>query len=700
MMDFGIKEKSIKAVLVIALAAAISLPLYNIFFIYPSFKELLIRNVEDETVRVADHLSSMFVKEVAELRRDNLPHDLIHMSEDVKKDFKLWKLKIFSKSGEVIYSTDPKDIGNINKYKYFHEIVAKGKVRSVIVKKDTLTSEEQKAPVDVAETYVPIMRDGRFIGAFEIYYDITAKKGRLDTLTNHYSCILFFIGIVSIGLVLLLLKTYNQLAAVNDRIVIEREKAEERLRQSLQILEIIRDAQEKFIAFANSMSLFEKLLNSLLSLTNSEYGIIGEILYKAEGAPYLKCHAITNIAWTEEFKRFYEENAPKGLELYNMNTLFGAVIKTGKTVISNNPSEDPRRGGLPEGHPPLNAFLGLPIYSGNKLVGMAGIANRPDGYNEEMVEFLQPFLTTCGSIIEAYGNERMRRKAEEALKEKTMQLENLAGKLELRVKEEVQKRLEKEQLLTHQSRLAAMGKMIGAIAHQWRQPLNTLGLIVQDMKDAREYGELTKDYIDKSVEKSMDQIKFMSKTIDDFRNFFRPEKEKQIFDIKLAAGEVLSMLSSQLKASNITYRLTCHVHNKTFEDFTEIPICEEMHINSYPNEIKQVFLNIINNAKDAILDARERGFLAAGKKGLMAFDFEREGDKVVIRITDNAGGIPEEIIDRIFEPYFTTKEQGKGTGIGLYMAKMIIEDSMGGRIYVENVENGVMFAIELMSIDG
>jgi signal transduction histidine kinase len=111
--------------------------------------------------------------------------------------------------------------------------------------------------------------------------------------------------------------------------------------------------------------------------------------------------------------------------------------------------------------------------------------------------------------------------------------------------------------------------------------------------------------------------------------------------------------------------------------------------------MKQVFMNIVNNSKDAILQRREEGLMQEGEKGLIAFDFYRAGDNVIIRITDNGGGIPEEIIDKIFDPYFTTKEQGKGTGIGLYMSKVIIEQNMGGKLTVRNVNGGAEFRIEL-----
>jgi PAS domain S-box-containing protein len=308
---------------------------------------------------------------------------------------------------------------------------------------------------------------------------------------------------------------------------------------------------------------------------------------------------------------------------------------------------------------------------------------------KDTVHTLEMTKTAALNIMEDLQQEiKEHKRTEEALREKSLQRDELNRMLEHKVAEEVKKNIEKDSIMMHQSRLAAMGAMISAIAHQWRQPLNALGLIIQDIKDADEYGELTKDYIDRSVKKSMNQIKFMSKTIDDFRNFFRPDKERQAFDIKLAAGDILSMLSAQLKSNNISYRLTCHEHNKTVEDFREIIPCDAFNIAGYPNEMKQVFMNIVNNAKDAILQRREEGLMPAGKKGLILFDFEKEGDKKVIRITDNGGGIPQDIIDRIFDPYFTTKEQGRGTGIGLYMSKVIVESNMGGRLSVRNFDGG------------
>jgi PAS domain S-box-containing protein len=201
------------------------------------------------------------------------------------------------------------------------------------------------------------------------------------------------------------------------RDVSERVEAEQALERNNQLLQIISDAQSEFIAVGDPHQVFDSFLDGLLKLTESEYGFIGEVLPTADGDPYLKTHAITNIAWNEETRRFYEENAPSGLEFFNLKTLFGSVMTTGKLVIANEPSKDPRRGGLPDGHPDLNAFLGLPFYHGKELVGMMGLANRPGGYDETLAEFLVPLCNTAADIVLKYRSEQEREQADIALRD-------------------------------------------------------------------------------------------------------------------------------------------------------------------------------------------------------------------------------------------------------------------------------------------
>ncbi len=231
----------------------------------------------------------------------------------------------------------------------------------------------------------------------------------------------------------------------------------------------------------------------------------------------------------------------------------------------------------------------------------------------------------------------------------------------------------REELMTHQSKMAAMGEMIGAIAHQWRQPLNALNLILQDLEDAQAYNELDAAYLGRSVGKSKEQITFMSKTIDDFRNFFKPSKEKVAFCIEEKIDEVFGIIESQIRHNDITIRF-------------DRPK-ESTEVFGLANEFKQVVLNIVNNAKDALIASREEARRIDVSVSCDATNF-------IVVIHDNAGGIPEGIMETLFEPYVTTKGES-GTGVGLHIAKIIIEEHMEGRLTAHNDDEGATFTITL-----
>jgi len=212
------------------LAIAVTFPIYSILFVYPSFIDLLIRSTEDDAVFTAGHLTRMIFPEGSQLKDDPLSDDLISSIEALTKDYNLENLKIFLNSGKIIYSTNPDDIGNINKEKYFHEIVAKGDVYTKVVQKDATSLEGRVVRSDVVEIYVPLTRNNRFNGAFEIYYDITEKKEKLDSLLSHSSNILYGIAIsLLVAVIVILFKA--------SKTMIERSQAEDALRQAHMELE-------------------------------------------------------------------------------------------------------------------------------------------------------------------------------------------------------------------------------------------------------------------------------------------------------------------------------------------------------------------------------------------------------------------------------------------------------------------------------
>lgn len=184
-----------------------------------------------------------------------------------------------------------------------------------------------------------------------------------------------------------------------------------RKRKNNQLVSAIQRIQMQFITDVAPSVIFDELLGVLLEMTDSEYGFIGEVHRQKNGQPYLKTHAITNIAWSDETRRFYEENSVKGLEFFNLESLFGEVLVTGKTVIANDPAHHPKRCGIPDGHPPLNAFIGLPFYRGDEMLGMIGLANRAEGYDSVLAEFLEPLQVSCANMIEALRTDILRREA-------------------------------------------------------------------------------------------------------------------------------------------------------------------------------------------------------------------------------------------------------------------------------------------------
>lgn len=170
------------------------------------------------------------------------------------------------------------------------------------------------------------------------------------------------------------------------------------------LLNAITTVLSHYITETDPYVLFSGLLEILLEITDSEYGFIGEVFYTENNAPYIKSYATSNIAWSQMTRRLYDETKRKGMIFSKPHSLYGSVLKTGQLVISNSPATDPRRFGLPEGHPPLNSFMGIPFYGGGKLLGCVGIANRENGYHKMLAESLQPFLITCGNLIQAYQN--------------------------------------------------------------------------------------------------------------------------------------------------------------------------------------------------------------------------------------------------------------------------------------------------------
>ena len=241
--------------------------------------------------------------------------------------------------------------------------------------------------------------------------------------------------------------------------------------------------------------------------------------------------------------------------------------------------------------------------------------------------------------------------------------------LELRVSEMVAKNREKDHLLIQQSKLAAMGEMIGHIAHQWRQPINALSILLSNVEDAETHGELNHEYLSGQIARAQQLIHRMSSTIDDFRDFFSKSRDKEAFYAHAAVRDAMSVVEASLLYHHID---------------VDVSVVDEVALDGFRREFSQVILNILSNAKES-MDSRGQ---VSGKIEVVIC---KSDDQACISITDNGGGIPPDILPEIFNPYFTTRDDG--SGIGLHISRLIVEQRLGGSISAENVDGGAKFRI-------
>lgn len=321
----------------------------------------------------------------------------------------------------------------------------------------------------------------------------------------------------------------------------------------------------------------------------------------------------------------------------------------------------------------------IELSSNDEFKQMASIINENVLYISKNIEQNEALIKNATKILEniKIGNLGTRLSEDTndtALNELKNMINDVIENLESRIKNEIDQRLAQEQILIQQSKLAAMGEMIGNIAHQWRQPLAQISAIHMNMKVTYDFNKFDEVYLNEKIKEANKLTSYMSQTINDFQNFFIPQKEKEIFSIEKACKDAYNIIDSSLKYHNIEINFN---------------IKEDTNIFGYKNEFSQVILNILSNAKDILIERKIEN---------PKIDIEvKNGDNYsIIKIHDNAGGVKDDILDKIFDPYFTTRHKTQGTGIGLYMAKNIIERNMSGFINVKNIGNGALFTIKVL----
>jgi len=303
------------------------------------------------------------------------------------------------------------------------------------------------------------------------------------------------------------------------------------------------------------------------------------------------------------------------------------------------------------------------------------LEKRIDKYIEliVLISFIVIFIIGILSLIMSNKINKVFKSYQDKVQKKEHLLEDLNSNLELKVDEAIIEVKRKDRAMLHQSRLARMGTMLSMIAHQWRQPLSKVSALLMELETATKFNKSDDKMVISTIKDSTKLLYYMSNTIDDFRDFFKPDKQKVDFFINDACLEAVSLVDASIETYGIVLTRDLNI-NPT--------------INGFEREFAQVILNLLSNAKD-VLKQRE---ITNPKIHLSV---KMEDNHVIICVSDNAGGVEDEHLDLIFEPYFTTKESLKGTGLGLYMSKMIIEKNMGGELSVENTKNGALFKIVL-----
>jgi len=409
-------------------------------------------------------------------------------------------------------------------------------------------------------------------------------------------------------------------------------------KDSLQLLQGISKLNARWIAdTANAKSVFEDLLEVALECTGSEFGFLGERLLDEQGNPYLKTHALTNIAWDVETRELYDKMADQGFEFRNLETLFGHVLASEEPLITNEPANHPRRGGLPPGHPPLQSFAGLPIKSGGKMVGMIGLANRPGGYAEDTVRELQPLLLTYSSMIVALRAQQESLLAQESLRARTRELaeanENLA------------------------SAARKKDRFLASMSHEFRTPLATILNLAEAMTEGV-YGEISVEQT--SCLKNMDECgNHLLDLVNDILDLAKIQAE--LTHLRLEECDVVEICDNCLRMITESARkkvidLDLHIEPESFTFFAD------------RRRVTQSLLNLLSNAIK---------FTPAGGRVYLHARKDADEHQARFAIGDNGIGLPEIDSQRLFEPFVQidddTSKRLAGTGLGLALVKQLVE---------------------------
>lgn len=429
------------------------------------------------------------------------------------------------------------------------------------------------------------------------------------------------------------------------------------------LLYAISKAQLQFIKGASPNDLFAGLLEDLLELTRSEYGFIAEVLHDDNSVPpYMRLYAVNDRAWTPEMRALFNQTAG-GMKFANMSTLFGAPIVSGQVVIANDPTHDPRHGGVPRGHPDIRTFLGVPFVHNGEVLGLIGLANRPSGYHAALADFLQPVVTGCVHLILAYQTQEKRQIAENDLR-------LLNDDLEHRVANRtVELEAANAQLREHD---LEKSKFVGVVAHELRQPISVLKMELYLLQHGRAADQ------PRHLGKMGLQIDVLAELVDNILDLSRLDMGQPITFTSFDLNEVVLTVAD-------AYRSLAHDAGLTY-DVDLMPDLPPMF--GVANQISQVVTNLIVNALR---------YTPAGGVTIQTA-YLPDIQHVQFTVSDTGMGIDEADLPRLFERFYRGKQHGTqshitGNGLGLAIVKEIV-DLHNGTIEIQTeVGRGTTFIL-------
>ena len=418
---------------------------------------------------------------------------------------------------------------------------------------------------------------------------------------------------------------------------VERRRLQDLLHRNRDLLDAISRVQALAITDRSEQVVFDELLQVLLQATESQFGFIGEVQYDDE-TPYLKLSAISNVAWNEEVRALYRKIASGGFELHNLDTLIGAVLRDQTPVITNSPASDPRSGGIPPGHPALESFMGLPFFGNDRLLGMVGVANRADGFDQDVAEFLEPLLGACSCVVEGCRMHRRRRQTERDL-------------CAARDAAEAANR--------------AKSDFLAAMSHEIRTPMTAILGFADILIDSNADSQ-TLD----AAQTISSNGRYLLDLINDILDLSKIEAGK--FEV-----EILPSSPTQIVSEVATLmRIRATKKNVPLEIEFEAGLPET--VNTDPRALKQILINLVGNAIKFTNNGKVRLHSSwqadSSTSGVLKF-----------QVVDEGIGMTPAQIAKLFKPFAqadsSTSRRFGGTGLGLTISKRLVE-ALGGEIKV------------------